>query len=178
MKHWPVPQSNTKNIPEPGQPGSFWEDRGDRHHAGVDMYAPAFSDVVAIEDGIVLEVSEFTSPKKIHYWNVTYSILIKTDNGIIHRYAELHDTQIKTGDQIKAGDLIGHVGVVLNLEKIDKNSPPYIQKLKSKGVPSMLHFEMLKEIPESTDKYLGGNFFRNEIPESLMDPTNYLNSIG
>jgi len=177
MKYWPVPESNNKNLPKPGLAGSFWEDRGDRHHAGIDMYAPAHSDVIAIENCEVLEISEFTSPQKIPYWNVTYSIIVKTSDGLIQRYAELHDACVKVGDLIKAGELLGHVGLVLNLDKINEGSPVYIQKRKKNGAPSMLHFEMHKNVPVPSDKYLGGNYFREEKPEDLMDPTNYLNSI-
>jgi murein DD-endopeptidase MepM/ murein hydrolase activator NlpD len=177
MKFWPVPQSNNRIIPEPEQPGSFWENRGDRHHAGVDMYAPAFSDVIAIEDGEVLEVSEFTSPDKIPYWNVTYAILVKNDDGLLLRYAELYDAVVSPGDKIQAGCLLGHVGLVLNLDKINETSPRYIQKLKEKGAPSMLHFEMHQELPDITIKYLGGNFFVEKKPQGLIDPTNYLKFI-
>ena len=142
------------------------------------MYADALGDVVAIEEGKVVEVQEFTSPEKIYYWNVTYSILIQKSDGIILRYAELDDTLVKEGDEVKPGQLIGHVGLVLNLDKIDERAPKYIQKLKETGSPAMLHFEMHKGLPDTTSaRYLGGNYFTNEKPGTLLNPTEYLQSI-
>ena len=53
VRFWPLPDARPA-LPSDGDPGSFWEDRGDRHHAGLDLYAPAGSAVVSIEDGIVV----------------------------------------------------------------------------------------------------------------------------
>jgi len=177
MKHWPVPESSNKSIPEGGVRGSFWENRTDRRHAGVDMYAPIDSDVMAIEDGTVLEVAEFTSPDLIPYWNVTYSIIIETADGNIQRFAELRDAVVKTGDKVKGGQVIGHIGHVLDLEKINESSPMYIQKLKNAGVSSMLHFELHTRFPGKPERYMGGNFFQEEQPDHLVDPSDYLKKV-
>ena len=57
MKVWPLNQETRKEdlleksvpkkqisissrIPQKGEAGSFWEDRGDRYHCGVDLYTP------------------------------------------------------------------------------------------------------------------------------------------
>jgi murein DD-endopeptidase MepM/ murein hydrolase activator NlpD len=176
-KYWPVPQCSDKNIPINGQQGAFWENRGDRHHAGVDLYAKSDSEVISIENGTVIQVKEFTSPEKIGYWNVTFSILIQNSQGVILRYAELRDAVVKEGDLVSAGQLIGHVGMVLNPLKIDSSSPLYIQKLKQANLPSMLHFEMHQKPPEDGSNYLGGNFFTDEKPEGLLDPTIYLKTL-
>jgi hypothetical protein len=53
MVQWPVPESYSQRIPFPPSPGSFWENRDDRHHCGVDIYAPCGSVVVAVESGEV-----------------------------------------------------------------------------------------------------------------------------
>ena len=83
----------------------------------------------------------------------------------------------KKGDKIKAGQLIGKVGLVLNSKKINKTSPDYIQKLKNKN-PSMLHLELYSNNPiKSHDNYLGGNWFGDKKPNNLLDPTEYLKSI-
>jgi len=177
MKHWPVPKSSSKSLPNNGERGSFWENRSDRRHAGVDMYAPIDSDVLAIEDGTVLKVAEFTSPELIPYWNITYSIIIQTDDGTIQRYAELRDSVVKAGDRVKGGQVIGHIGHVLDLDKINETSPGYIQKLKNAGVSSMLHFELHNRFPGKPDKYLGGNFFQEEQPDHLVNPTDYLREV-
>jgi murein DD-endopeptidase MepM/ murein hydrolase activator NlpD len=66
MKYWPVLNNYSKIIPTSGS-GSFWEDRGDRHHYGVDIYAPDNSDVLSIEDGKIIDIGIFTSLDKIPY---------------------------------------------------------------------------------------------------------------
>jgi len=77
MKYWPVPNSYSKKAPIKGDPGSFWEDRGDRRHCGIDIYAPAGSEVISIDDGTVIGMDSFTSKDKISYWNETNYVLIK-----------------------------------------------------------------------------------------------------
>lgn len=176
-KHWPVPESKSRVLPMNGERGAFWEDRKDRHHAGVDMYAPCESPVVAIEDGEVVDVDVFTNPQMIHYWFVTYSVMIRTADGQIHRYAEMKDACVKKGDFVKGGDVIGHVGYVLNVDEINETSPGYVQKLKAAGDASMLHFEIHNRYPCEISNYKGGNFFQDDCPDYLVDPTDYLKSI-
>ena len=61
------PGSLFRVVPGKGQPGSFWEDRGDRFHCGVDIYAPAMSEVHACETGEVIDLGTHrTSPGTGH----------------------------------------------------------------------------------------------------------------
>lgn len=177
MKVWPLKDSALKQIPDKPSAGSFWEDRGDRFHCGIDLYAPERSDVVAIEEGIVVDIGIATTPEKIPYWNKTYYIIIRNISGTFCKYAELDDIIPKIGESIRPKQLIGKVGLVLNSKKINRTSPKYIQKLKNKN-PSMLHLELYLKDPITThDKYLGGNWFDNKKPTNLIDPTAYLKSI-
>ena len=98
MKHWPVPNSYSKSIPTENSSGSFWECRKDRHHCGIDIYAPDGSDVLSIEDGTVIDCGIFTSPDRIPYWNTTYYLLIKNETGLICKYAELGRVTVKVGE--------------------------------------------------------------------------------
>ncbi len=67
--------------------------------------------------------------------------------------------------------------MVLNSKKIDGSCPLYIQNLKHKN-PSMLHFEVWRSKPITVHKnYLGGNWFAEEMPENLIDPTGYLEQL-
>ena len=180
MKHWPAPKSFSKNIPALGSSGSFWEDRDDRYHCGIDIYAPEGSAVVSIEDSKVIEIDVFTSPKKIPYWNTTYYILLKNKTGYVCKYAELRNVTASIDKIVEAGQLIGQVGLVLNTKKITENSPLYIKKIKRTGNNSMLHFELYNLPPNLFNKYLkylGGNWFGSTKPKNLLDPTNYLTSI-
>jgi murein DD-endopeptidase MepM/ murein hydrolase activator NlpD len=178
LKHWPVPDSFSKNIPLPGAAGSFWEDRGDRRHCGIDIYAPAASEAVAIEEGIVIGIGTFTSAEKVPYWKNTHHVLLENKACSICRYAELGDVAVEIGEFVEAGQLIGHIGAVLDTAKITPDSPPYIQKLKKSENPSMLHFELYSSPPEDSSDYRGGNWFDGSKPENLLDPCEYLRSIS
>ncbi|AKB85606.1 hypothetical protein MCMEM_1553 [Methanococcoides methylutens MM1] len=177
MRAFPLPEKTEKLLRENGESGSFWEDRKDRHHCGIDLYAPEGEPVIAIEDGEVIDVDIMTSPEMISYWNETYHIIIRNHSGLFCKYGELGSPNVKTGDIVEAGQVIGHVGTVLNNKKIDGNAPEYIQKLKDNN-PSMLHFELWEGEPVVEGRnYLGGNWFGDELPEKLLDPTEYLRSI-
>ena len=93
MRFWPVPNSYSKRVPVEGESGSFWEDRNDRRHCGVDIYAPAGSDVLSIEDGAIVRVSVSTS-KKNDYWNNTFYVLIKNQTRLFCKYAKLESIDV------------------------------------------------------------------------------------
>jgi murein DD-endopeptidase MepM/ murein hydrolase activator NlpD len=174
VKFWPVPESYSRKLPEYGAPGSFWENREDRHHCGVDIYAPKGSKVRAVEAGEIIEVGRFTSPELLSYWNVTYYILLQLRNDLVSNYAELGEVLVKAGQRVKAGQVIALVGSVLNLDKITEGSPPYIQRLRQNGNQSMLHFELYEKRPTSSENYVGGNYFRESKPDGLLDAASYL----
>jgi murein DD-endopeptidase MepM/ murein hydrolase activator NlpD len=164
-------------VPQKGEAGSFWENRGDRYHCGVDLYAPENTEVDSIERGIVAETGLMTSPEILPYWNPTYYVIVEQRGRLFCKYSELADFTEKKGDEIEPSQLIGYVGIVLNSSKIDEFCPLYIQKLKDKN-PSMLHFELWENQPITTHRnYLGGNWFAEEKPENLMNPTEYLYSL-
>ena len=177
MKYWPVPNSYSKKIPKENSPGSFWENRGDRYHCGIDIYAPEGSDVLSVEDGKVIDIDIFTSSDKMTYWNATYYVLLKNKNGFVCKYAELHDILVKKEMVVKAGEIIGHVGSVLNTDQISKQSPQYIQRLNDNNKQSMLHFELYTSEPNNHEYYSGGNWFGATKQKNLLDPTNYLSEI-
>ena len=164
-------------LPAEGAPGSFWEDRGDRRHAGIDLYAPAGSAVVAIEDGTVISVGLFTSPDLVPYWNRTYQVTIAHASGIFCRYAELGDAPVGEGTRVMAGEIIGHVGEVLNLSLAGPEAPPYIRSLKQHGHGSMLHLEVFASAPGPSPEYRGGNWFSRRRPDHLLDPGAFLREI-
>ena len=174
MKCWPVPNSYSKRIPKNGEPGSFWENRQDRFHCGIDIYAPKYSKVLSIKDGEVIDIGIFTSPVNLHYWNTTLYVIIKLKEGVYCLYAEQEDVEVNKGDLVKAGKIIGRVGQVLNKNKIGEDCPVYIQKLAEKEHSSMLHFELYKTLPVDSEKYLGGNWFEKDKPKWLLDPTEFL----
>jgi hypothetical protein len=170
VRYWPLPDIE-RILPPEGGAGSFWEDRGDRRHVGADLYAPLGSRVVSIEDGAVISAGAFTSPDLVPYWNLTYQVTIAHVSGIFCRYAELGDLTVETGDPVCGGDVIGHVGEVLNISLIGAGSPSYILSLKEHGRASMLHLEVFASAPGPAPGYRGGNWFSPGRPAGLLDPS-------
>jgi murein DD-endopeptidase MepM/ murein hydrolase activator NlpD len=176
-KTWPVPASYSKKVPKSGTQGAFWEYRKDRHHCGVDIYAPEGSPVLSVANGRVVETGEFSSPEILPYWNQTYYVLIRNQDGVFCKYAELAGVQVVVGESVKAGQILGRVGQVLNCQKVGANSPQYIQELINGQQASMLHFELYAAIRMDCPNYLGGNWFKNRKPNGLLDPTGYLDIV-
>lgn len=104
MKQWPlnpkIPEETasqkpilektiTGKIPQKGEPGSFWENRGDRYHCGVDLYASENTEVFSVEGGIIVETGLMTSPEILPYWNPTYYVIIEHDEGLFYNMVSL-----------------------------------------------------------------------------------------
>ncbi|MBM2814641.1 MAG: hypothetical protein HW421_1403 [Ignavibacteria bacterium] len=172
--HWPVPESYSKFYPKPGEPGAFWEDREDRFHCGIDIYAAQGASVIAIESGKVIDIGVFTSPQQNEYWNITYYVIIKTSSNINYKYAELEDLTLRIGDYVDCGQELGHLGLVINRDKVKVNVPMYIREILGSLNLSMLHLELYKAPITEVRPYSGGNFFGKEKPESLLNPLAYL----
>jgi hypothetical protein len=169
---WPLPDGLSRQVPSLGSPGSFAEERGDRRHCGIDLYASPDSKVVFIEDAVVFEVGTFTSPKIIPYWNETFYVVVKNDGGDFAKYEELGEVEVRPGDRIGAGQPLRRVGSVLNPEKIGDDAPAYIRRLKEGGRPSMLHLELYESRPEPSKRYHGGNWFGEGEPKGILAPPN------
>ena len=168
-RYWPLPGTE-HTFPEEGRSGSFREDRGDRHHSGVDLYAHKGARVVSIEDGKVVSDGVFTSPDLVPYWNRTYQVTIAHASGVFCRYAELMDITVEADGKVYGGEVIGHVGEVLDMSLIGSGSPANIRALKERGSMSMLHFEVFTSHPGPDPNYLGGNWFSPDKPAHLLDP--------
>ena len=158
VQYWPVP-AIPHRVPADGEPGSFREDRGDRTHCGVDLYAPHGTVVVAVEGGTVAGTGISTSPEILPYWNLTCSVTIASAEGRTWRYGELAAVLVSTGNPVTGGQVIGTVGQVLNCSMVNAGSPPYIRDLCRRGAASMLHLELADRIPPDSELYRGGNWF-------------------
>jgi|GEM_PF-1775345 len=100
--------------------GSFWgaaRGGGVRKHEGIDIFAKKGTPVVAICDGVIVDVR--TTPKggKV-VW------LRSVDHSLTAYYAHLDQQKVKEGQFVKKGELIGTVGKTGN----------------AKYTPSHLHF--------------------------------------
>lgn len=75
---------------------------GRRNHKGVDLAGPTGTPVFATADGIISKAERFGS----------YGNYIQIEHGgeLQTRYAHLSGYEIKAGDRVRKGDLIGYIG--------------------------------------------------------------------
>lgn len=155
--------SSLAEIPMGIHPGSFGISRKNHIHEGVDIYCNDGDCVVSMEDGVILSITEFTG-KSVgsSWWNDTYAIMVKYKDFTINYGEVIPVNNLKVGQYVQEGDLIGHVREVLK---------------KNKGRPmSMLHIEMYhndigeKEVLKPIKEWS----LDMEKPTFLKNPTNYL----
>jgi len=141
-----------------------WRRPNKRVHAACDLYAPFKSDVVAVDDGIIVESGEF-------YEN-TQAIAIRHEGIGIIRYGEILEIPkefLKIGAKVKSGDVIGKVGQVI------KVSP-------------MMHFELFDGSGSGilTDRVNKIEYYNEGVLKNanyqrradLMNPTKFLDRLS
>jgi len=125
-------------------------DNGNRSHAGCDLYAPAGTEVLAVEDGTVVRSAYL-------FYDVVFALEIEHPSGIV-RYGEISRAAegIKAGSEVKAGQVIGYVGKMQAVQQ------------------SMLHFELFAGTDQGplTDRRRPPYLRRPD----LVDPTAFLDS--
>jgi murein DD-endopeptidase MepM/ murein hydrolase activator NlpD len=98
--------------------GSFWgaaRDGGSRKHEGIDIFAARKTPVVAVADGFVSVITTSGRGGKT-IW------LRSPDHQMTFYYAHLDKQFVKTGDNVKKGQIIGHVGNTGNA----RLTPPHL----------------------------------------------------
>lgn len=101
------------DIPLTGLNYLQWYSAQGVYHAGIDLNSgignqDCGNEVKAPAGGFVEFVEERTS----YYYSRGFGkfVILLHDDGVYTRYAHLRDINIKQGDRVKKGDLIGHVG--------------------------------------------------------------------
>lgn len=142
-------------IPLYPHPGSFGFVRKHHTHEGVDLYAPEGTPVMAMEDGCVVRIEDFTGPKaNTPWWLDTQAVFVEGKSGVIV-YGELAAvSELTEGMKVISGQVLGHLTPVLR---------------HNKGRPGcMLHLELhapgTRQAPAWED----------QRPDTLRDPTPYL----
>ncbi|WP_310556891.1 glycoside hydrolase family protein [Flavobacterium sp.] len=111
---------------------TFNSNRGIRKHAARDLYTNPYETVVAIADGLVLNISSFYDGTD----QVSVLHTLKDGREFIIRYGELDPSSItvKAGDEIKQKKVLGKTGKLMKT--------PTTPRIKINGViVFMLHFE-------------------------------------
>lgn len=141
---WPLPDVTRKRW-------TFGADRakGVRHHAGVDLYAPRGSVVLAPESGRLIARQAFVGPNSV-------ALLMQTDTGLTLLFGEVEPESwlrmgLQIGSPVKAGQPIATVGI-------------------NPGGSQMLHFEAYREGTRRNHRWYQGQ----QPPSELLNPTQYL----
>lgn len=78
-------------------------DGGARSHEGIDIFAERGTDVLAVADGIITNVSETPIGGRVVWQH-------DTARGVEYYYAHLNSQKVHPGQQVRAGQVIGTVG--------------------------------------------------------------------
>lgn len=151
---WPL-----KSAPVmPGKRGSFGAVRTYDVHTGVDLYCELGTEVMAVEDGEMISIENFTGPNADDpspWWNDTQAILVRGASGVI-LYGECVP-RVKVGDKLTKGQVIASIE-----QSVIRNY---------KGRPMvMLHLELHKPEAVISQWWKLGE----PQPETVLDPTDKL----
>jgi len=141
----------------PDADGQFGAVRKHDIHTGIDLYTYPGMPVLAVEEGEVVAIENFTGPKADSpWWEDTQAVFVEGASGVVC-YGELTPLRsVRVGDQVKQGTCLGCVKRVLR---------------RNKGRPmTMLHLELYRPgTRESVWWHLG-----KDRPQELLDPTGLL----
>jgi murein DD-endopeptidase MepM/ murein hydrolase activator NlpD len=151
---WPLAR---RELPPPSAPaaGAFGAVRRHDVHTGVDLYAEEDAAALAVEDGVVVAVEDFTGPGAgSPWWLDTQAVLVEGASGVV-LYGEVHPA-VGVGDVVRRGDVVGRVRRVL---RHDKGRPT-----------AMLHVELHARGTRASAWWRHGE----PRPAALLDPTEHL----
>lgn len=80
----------------------FFNEQERRPHSGLDIAAPEGTPIKATADGTVIDAGDFFFSGNMIY--------LDHGQGVVSLYAHLSEIDVKPGDQIKQGEIIGKVG--------------------------------------------------------------------
>jgi len=154
---------NLPYLPLSPHSGSFGAKRKHDIHSGTDLYCPEFAIIRAMEDGEVHSIGQFTGKNVgCDWWNDTWQVSVKGKSGVIV-YGEIDvNKDLKIGNKISKGDILG---IVLQVLK-------HLPKETIEGHScSMLHVELFddKLCNVCPNWELG-----NDRAKGVLDPTPYL----
>jgi murein DD-endopeptidase MepM/ murein hydrolase activator NlpD len=164
MSSWIFPLKNhSLAVPsEDWHPGKFgFKRKFDYHHTGVDLYATEGDPVLAVEDGTIVAIENFTGPmNNTPWWNDTWAVLVEGKSGVVV-YGEILPL-LNPGNSVVQGQTIGTVLTVLK-ELVVKDWIPGHSR-------SMLHLELHQPGTTGTAWWKLGEV----QPPTLLDPTSLL----
>jgi hypothetical protein len=145
-------------VPLIPHPGAFGVVRKHHIHEGVDLYTEEGHAVLAMEAGKVVAILPFTGPQiGMPWWHDTHCVMIEGSSGVLNYGEIIAASQLRVGQGIRKGQLIGNVAQVL---REDKGRPM-----------SMLHVE---RYVTGTKRPIDAWRLGTSVPGVLLDPTGIL----
>lgn len=128
---------------------------GRRHHVGIDLFCHLGDPVVAVAEGVVANVFQFTG-RPGDGLLPTDCLLLQTDEGLVVNYGEIESRSAAAraatiGRRVRRGEELGRIGLVTSTK-------------------AMLHFETYARGSTVTARWMDGT----PRPEPLLDPTLFL----
>lgn len=127
MNKWLWPLKDTTPM-LPDAPGRFGHKRKHDIHTGVDLYCELGTQVIAVEDGVVVCVKDFTGSTESPLWNDTQAVLVRGTSGVVV-YGGI-TTHLSPGNEVQAGEIIGTI------------TTSVLKKFKGRPMV-MLHIELM-----------------------------------
>lgn len=177
MKYWPLANSNELQIPAKNEPGAFWQDTGEGFNAGIDLFAPSGSDVLAIDSGIIAGIGDFTVIKEGTGFHKTKFVIIRTKEKINYKYCQLKNVLFEVGDSVKGGEKIAETTSMINEDDISHDTSFYVKELSTLDIESRLHLELYKVPFSEIRPYNAGIYLGEEKPKSLLDPKIFMQGL-
>jgi hypothetical protein len=161
MRRYPINPQYDKGLPINAHPGAFGNARKFNFHEGIDLYGQEGQTVYAINPGVIVSNEMFTGPEVGHdWWLSTDAVTVRSETEYFV-YGELK-SDLRVGDEVRSGSIIGNLVPVLPPEKIRSYIPRHSNV--------MLHLEKwnFKYNPDTGWKPW---LTREDRPEWLEDPT-------
>jgi len=135
--------------------GAFGAVRKYDVHTGIDLYTIEGAPVLAMEDGVVVSVTDFTGPPESPWWLPTKAVLIEGASGVLC-YGEVV-SYLVAGEKVQSGEPIANVVPVLREAR--KDIPGHSR--------FMLHLELYEHGTKAPKEWKLGE----PCPQGLLDPT-------
>lgn len=124
----------------------FLAGRGQKYHAGIDVYASNGDVVMACESGTIVNL--------YYFFHDAWAMIVQCDSGLVINYGEIKakswkEFGLSKGSRVRKGQPIARIG-------------------RMSGGSSMLHFECYRKGTKKNHRYFGGD------PGPLLNPTYYL----
>jgi murein DD-endopeptidase MepM/ murein hydrolase activator NlpD len=101
----PEPEPVRFGVPVPGSVQSGFGYRWGRMHWGVDLDGETGDPVRAALPGRVTAAGYLH-----HYFGYGLTVRIRHEDGLVTMYAHLSSARVRVGQEIRQGDVVGHVG--------------------------------------------------------------------